>query len=108
MNNWIKKIYKLIYPNNTKNYPVYFLDEITGINYNGMELINSMSSDIEDLKTKYDSLLVDIKKLQEENIELTNSLYEFENRLESKIDNIHPVVYNLNNKTLEDFTLGDS
>ena len=36
-----------------------------------------------------------MEKLEEENIELTNALYELENRLESKIDNIHPVVYNL-------------
>ena len=39
-----------------------------------------------------------IKKLEEENIELTNCLYEIENRLQAKIDNIHPVTYNLTNK----------
>jgi predicted nuclease with TOPRIM domain len=36
-----------------------------------------------------------IKKLEAENTELTNCLYEVENRLNAKIDNIHPVVYNL-------------
>ena len=32
-----------------------------------------------------------------ENVELTNCLYEVENRLQAKIDNIHPVTYNLTN-----------
>ena len=36
-----------------------------------------------------------VLKLEEENIELTNCLYEVENRLQAQIDNIHPVVYNL-------------
>jgi hypothetical protein len=38
-----------------------------------------------------------ITKLEAENIELTNCLYEVENRLQASIDNIHPVVYNLKN-----------
>jgi hypothetical protein len=42
-----------------------------------------------------------IEKLEIENVELTNALYESENRLQSRIDNIHPVVYNLENFTLE-------
>ena len=42
-----------------------------------------------------------IKKLEEENVELTNCLYEVENRLQAKIDNIHPVVYNLKDYTLD-------
>ena len=42
-----------------------------------------------------------IEQLELENIELTNALYESENRLQSQIDNIHPVVYNLQDFTLE-------
>ena len=38
-----------------------------------------------------------VLKLEEENVELTNCLYEVENRLQANIDNIHPVVYNLKN-----------
>jgi hypothetical protein len=38
-----------------------------------------------------------VLKLEAENVELTNCLYEIENRLNAKIDNIHPVVYNLKN-----------
>jgi predicted nucleic acid-binding Zn-ribbon protein len=37
-----------------------------------------------------------ILKLETENVELTNCLYEIENRLQAKIDNIHPITYNLN------------
>jgi hypothetical protein len=35
--------------------------------------------------------------LEAENVELTNALYEVENRLQAKIDNIHPVTYNIKN-----------
>ena len=39
--------------------------------------------------------------LEAENVELTNCLYEVENRLQAQIDNIHPVVYHLKNYTLD-------
>lgn len=39
-----------------------------------------------------------VLNLEIENIELTNALYESETRLQAQIDNIHPVVYNLNSK----------
>jgi len=42
-----------------------------------------------------------IAKLEQENVELTNSLYEVENRLQAQIDNIHPVTYNLSNYSLD-------
>jgi hypothetical protein len=42
-----------------------------------------------------------VAKLEQENIELINCLYEIENRLQAKIDNIHPVTYNLSNYTLD-------
>ena len=42
-----------------------------------------------------------ITKLEGENVELTNCLYEVENRLQAQIDNIHPVTYNLNNYGLD-------
>ena len=42
-----------------------------------------------------------VKKLEQENVELTNSLYEVENRLQSNIDNINPVKYNLSNYSLD-------
>ena len=42
-----------------------------------------------------------ITKLEQENISTSNSLYELENRLQAQIDNIHPVVYNLKDYTLD-------
>jgi hypothetical protein len=42
-----------------------------------------------------------VLKLEIENVEITNCLYEVENRLQAKIDNIHPIVYNLNDYGLE-------
>jgi hypothetical protein len=38
-----------------------------------------------------------VLKLEAENVELTNCLYEVENRLQAQIDNIHPVTYNIKN-----------
>ena len=40
--------------------------------------------------------------LEMENIEMTNALYELENRLQAKIDRIQPVVYNINNRKNRD------
>ena len=61
----------------------------------------SIFDKISSLEEKYNALLFDIKRLEEENIELTNCLYEVENRLQAKIDNIHPVTYNLKNYALD-------
>jgi hypothetical protein len=54
-------------------------------------LCSSLAKEVIELKER-------ITKLEAENIELTNCLYEVENRLQAKIDNIHPVTYNLNGK----------
>jgi hypothetical protein len=61
-----------------------------------------------DLEDVNDSLLDRIADLEErvlrleiENTELTNALYEVENRLQAQIDNIHPVTYNLKDYTLD-------
>ena len=52
--------------------------------------------DVDDsLLDKITNLELRVLKLEQENIALTNCLYEVENRLQSQIDNIHPVVYNL-------------
>ena len=42
-----------------------------------------------------------VLNLEIENIELTNALYESETRLQMKIDNINPVVYNLKDYSLD-------
>lgn len=38
------------------------------------------------LEEKYQSLLLDVKRLEEENIETTNELYRLENSLDARID----------------------
>lgn len=55
---------------------------------------DSLLDRIFDLETR-------VLKLEIENTELTNALYEVENRLQAKIDNIHPVTYNLSDYTLD-------
>lgn len=61
--------------------------------------------DLEDYNQTFFDRIMDLEerilKLEMENVELTNSLYEVENRLQAKIDNIHPVVYNLKDYTLD-------
>jgi len=50
-----------------------------------------------------------IEILELENIEMTNALYECENRMEAKIDRVHPVIYNISerNDALQNYSLGD-
>jgi len=50
-----------------------------------------------------------IQILELENIEMTNALYECENRMEAKIDSVHPVIYNISerNNALQNYSLGD-
>ena len=43
-----------------------------------------------DLEQKYEALLHDVVRLEEENVELTNELYRMENSLDSRID----ILYN--------------
>lgn len=42
-----------------------------------------------------------VLRLEMENVETTNALYEVESRLQTQIDNIHPVTYNLTNYGLD-------
>ena len=53
--------------------------------------------DDESLLDRIAELETRVLKLEFENVELTNCLYEVENRLQAQIDKIHPVVYNLKN-----------
>jgi predicted nucleic acid-binding Zn-ribbon protein len=109
MKDWIKNLFDYNFSKHTEESAKYFIDSITGNEYNIADMVISLSNKIEGLEEKYKGLLLDVKRLEEENIELTNALYESENRLESKIDNIHPTVYNIcEDKTLNNFTLGDA
>jgi len=72
-------------------------------------MFNWFNRVVEDYTLEDDESLLDIiadlelrvLKLEEENVELTNCLYEVENRLQAQIDNIHPVTYNLQDYGLE-------
>ena len=55
----------------------------------------------ESILDRITDLELTVLKLEQENVELTNCLYEVENRLQAKIDNIHPVTYNLTNYGLD-------
>jgi predicted nuclease with TOPRIM domain len=67
----------------------------------------STKGDFVDLYTTIIDMQERIEKLESENVELVNALYELENRLEAKVDNIHPVVYNIQGKeTLQNLSLG--
>ena len=58
--------------------------------------------DVDDsLLDRITDLELTVLRLEQENIELTNCLYEVENRLQAQIDNIHPVTYNLQDYTLD-------
>ena len=57
--------------------------------------------DDESLLDRISDLEFRVLKLESENVELTNCLYEVENRLQAKIDNIHPVTYNLQDYGLD-------
>lgn len=46
----------------------------------------SITCRVAELEEKYLGLLMDVKRLEEENIELTNELYRLENSLDARID----------------------
>jgi len=72
-------------------------------------MFNWFNRVVEDYTLEDDESLLDriaeletrVLKLEFENVELTNCLYEVENRLQAQIDNIHPVTYNLQDYGLE-------
>ena len=48
-----------------------------------------------------------IEVLEEENKGMSNALYECENRLQAQIDKIQPVIYNITEPKLNNYSLGD-
>lgn len=46
----------------------------------------SITCRVAELEEKYLCLLMDVKRLEEENIELTNEIYRLENSLDARID----------------------
>ena len=48
--------------------------------------IDNVYNRLEELEEKYELILQDVVRLEEENIELTNELYRMENSLDARID----------------------
>jgi len=55
-----------------------------------------LAKEVEELKEKYDGLLLDVRRLEEESIEQSNALYEIANSLDSRIDIIYNELKGLN------------
>jgi hypothetical protein len=91
MFNWFNRVVKDYYKPET--YELLVTDTI-GDKHSLAGLCASLAKEVVRLEER-------ITKLEGENVELTNCLYEVENRLQAQIDNIHPVTYNLNNYGLE-------
>jgi len=85
--------------NLTKSYQIpenyeLLVTDTNGEKHSLVGLCSSLAKEVVKLEER-------ITKLEAENIELTNSLYEVENRLQAQIDNIHPVTYNLRDYGLD-------
>lgn len=99
------------------NYNIMITDDVTNTKFSIVDWIKSlderiqflederiwMKSEIHKIQNQLNESLLDINRLKEENVNLTNSLYEVENSLESKINQVIPQNINLKN-----FSLGDS
>jgi len=91
MFNWFNRVVKDYYKPETYE---LLVTDTNGDKHSLAGLCASLAKEVLKLEER-------ITKLEEENINTTNCLYEVENRLQAKIDNIHPVTYNLNNYGLD-------
>jgi len=91
MFNWFNRIVKKY--EKPENYE-FLVTDTNGDKHSLVGLCASLAKEVLKLEKR-------ITKLEEENVETTNCLYEIENRLQSQIDNIHPVTYHLKNYTLD-------
>lgn len=83
-----------------KNMYDYLISRYGKENYqpNLYMLIEDLQQKVKVLEEKYEGALQDIKKLQEENIETSNILYELQNNIES-VDNRIDILYGEQNDT---------
>ena len=91
MFNWFNRVVKDYCK--PENYELLFTDT-NGDKHSLAGLCASLAKEVVKLEER-------ITRLEAENVELTNALYEVENRLQAQIDKIHPVTYNLNNYSLD-------
>ena len=67
----------------TKRDPYWFLKKWRIVD---ITPIDNVYNRLEELEEKYELILQDVVRLEEENIELTNELYRMENSLDARID----------------------
>jgi hypothetical protein len=67
----------------TKRDPYWFLTKWRIVD---ITPIDNVYNRLEELEEKYELILQDVVRLEEENIELTNELYRMENSLDARID----------------------
>lgn len=79
----VKIINWILGPKKEKKYAIDCIDENLGKNTSLLEVISKLETRIENL--------------ERENIGLINELYETENRLQSQIDKLNLLIYNLQN-----------
>ena len=91
MFNWFNRVVKDYYKPETYE---LLVTDTNGDKHSLAGLCASLAKEVIKLEER-------ITKLEAENVELTNCLYEVENRLQARIDNIRPMNYNLNNYGLE-------
>ena len=91
MFNWFNKVVKDYQKPETYE---LLVTDTNGDKYSLAGLCASLAKEVVKLEER-------ITKLEGENVELTNCLYEVENRLQAQIDNIHPVTYNLQDYGLD-------
>ena len=91
MFNWFNRVVKDYYKPETYE---LLVTDTNGDKHSLAGLCASLAKEVIKLEER-------ITKLEAENVELTNCLYEVENRLQAQIDNIHPVTYNLQDYGLQ-------
>lgn len=99
----MKKIIDLLFgPSKSKKIIIDRNDNFAGTKFSLLDLIQSLETRIVGLEERYKNALLDIHRLEQENIATTNALYELENRVLAKIDAHCPPIYNMNQYSLGD------
>ena len=61
----------------------FILNEITGEKYSITDVLVDLQHRVSELEDKYTSLIFDVRKLEDENVETTNTLYEITNSIDA-------------------------
>jgi septal ring factor EnvC (AmiA/AmiB activator) len=61
----------------------FVIDEITGEKYSLTDLLVDLQRRVSELEDRYTSLIFDVRKLEDENVETTNTLYEITNSIDA-------------------------